>query len=104
MGSHKITTLDTTVQVQDESGNTKGCVNSCCAVCIPSKNCEVCYQLNRSDPGSCPCIRDLSDSQKLSIQRFQKYFVGKFSKQKEYEKKKAWRPSITLASGDVLYY
>merc|ERR1719312_1306125 len=67
-----------------ETGKTsKGCVNSCCAVCIPGKNCEVCYQLNRSDPGNCPCISELSDSQKISIKRFQKYFTGKLSQQKD---------------------
>merc|ERR1711976_84158 len=85
-----------------EIGKTiKGCVNSCCAVCIPGKNCEVCYQLNRSDPGNCPCLSDLTDSQKLSIERFQKYFIGKLSQQKD---EKVWRPSIITTSGDKVYY
>ena len=68
---------------------------------LVSSSFQVCYQLNRSDPGNCPCLSDLTDSQKLSIERFQKYFIGKLSKQKD---EKVWRPSIITTSGDTVYY
>ena len=32
---------DDSASVSDSSSSSSGCVNSCCAVCIPDKNCEV---------------------------------------------------------------
>merc|ERR1712012_1078385 len=81
-----------------------GCLNSCCAVCIPEKNCDVCYKLNRSDPDNCPCIDSLSTNQKESLLQFQKYFIEKFQKKSEEDKQEAvWKPYITSKSGNKIY-
>ena len=82
-----------------------GCLNSCCAVCIPDKNCDVCYKLNRSDPDNCPCINSLTSNQKESLLLFQKYFIEKFNSKSEEEKKEAvWKPYITSKTGNKIYY
>jgi len=82
-----------------------GCLNSCCAVCIPDKNCEVCYKLNSSDPENCPCVDSLTSNQKESLLQFQKYFIEKFQSKTEEENKEAvWKPYITSKTGNKIYY
>ena len=36
------------------------CMISCCLACTPGTNCQVCYQLNKWDPLTCPCVGSLT--------------------------------------------
>ena len=38
------------------------CMISCCLACSPGYNCQVCYQLNKSDPLNCPCVATFNPS------------------------------------------
>merc|ERR1711976_44280 len=80
----------------------EGCINTCCSVCIPGKNCDVCYKLNKYDPEKCPCINNLSKFQKESILAFQKYFKDKLTN--EEKSSNPWDRFITTKNGEKIFY
>ena len=84
-------------------GESEGCLNSCCAVCIPGKNCDLCYQLHHTNPDHCPCLNDLTARQKQSILTFQSYFTDKF-KPKEQTQESVWAKFIESRRGEKIFY
>merc|ERR1712126_710762 len=43
-----------------QDDNNAGCITTCCMGCSRFDNCDSCYKL--TDPDSCPCVDDLSES------------------------------------------
>lgn len=50
---------------------TPDCMISCCLACTPGNNCRVCYQLNKWDPLSCPCVETLTGGDQTLLGTFQ---------------------------------
>ena len=43
------------------------CLITCCIDCKVDYNCRLCYNLNKRDRDTCPCVEDLSPRQKAGL-------------------------------------
>ena len=43
------------------------CLITCCIDCKVDYNCRLCYNLNKGDSDTCPCVEDLSPRQKAGL-------------------------------------